>query len=71
MYATELFQGQHPKDRVTGALLFLVDQGYYSPEELVGATVGDLEFIDQTVRLLGRRLVCDIAFPDRDWETTQ
>jgi hypothetical protein len=64
MYSTELFKGTHPKDKVTGAMLFLVDQGYYSPEELCAATVGDIEFIDQTVRLLGRKLVCDLAFYD-------
>jgi hypothetical protein len=63
-YATELFAGKHPKDRITGALLILCDQGYYQPEELVGATVGDVEFVDQAVILLGRKFVCDLRFLD-------
>ncbi len=63
-YATELFAGQHPKDRLTGAILMLVDQGYYEVEELVTATVGDVQFIDQAVMLLGRKFICDLNFFD-------
>lgn len=63
-YATELFAGSHTKDRLTGALLMLVDQGYYDVEELVQATVGDVQFIDQAVMLLGRKFVCDLSFFD-------
>lgn len=63
-YSAELFAGQHPKDRLTGGLLILCDQGYYEPAELLSATVGDVEFIDQAVVLLGRKFVCDLMFLD-------
>ena len=63
-YATQLFAGQHIKDRITGAILMLVDQGYYEVEELVNATVGDVQFVDQAVVLLGRKFVCDLNFYD-------
>lgn len=63
-YATELFAGTHIKDRLTGAILMLVDQGYYDVEELVSATVGDVQFVDQSVILLGRKFICDLNFFD-------
>lgn len=63
-YATQLFTGQHPKDRLTGAILMLVDQGFYEVDELVNATVGDLSFVDQSVMFLGRKFVCDLSFLD-------
>ncbi len=63
-YANVLFNGQHPKDKITAAILMLVDQGLYDPEELADATVKDIQFIDQTVKLLGREFVCDIPFYD-------
>lgn len=63
-YATELFAGAHVKDKLTGAMLMLVDQGCYEIEELVDATVGDVQFIDQVVVLCGRKFVCDLNFLD-------
>lgn len=63
-FATELFAGTHTKDRLTGAILMLVDQGYYEVEELAMATVGDVQFVDQSVILLGRKLICDLNFFD-------
>jgi len=63
-YATELFAGQHVKDKVTGAIIMLVEQGFFEVEELVNATVGDVQFIDQVVMILGRKFVCDLAFYD-------
>lgn len=63
-YATQLFTGTHIKDRITGALLMLVDQGFYEVEELVNSTVGDIEFVDQAVMFLGRKFVCDLNFFD-------
>lgn len=63
-YATQLFNGSHTKDRLTGALMMLCDQGYFEPEELCNATVGDVQFIDQTVTMLGRKFVCDLNFYD-------
>lgn len=63
-YATQLFAGSHIKDRITGAILMLVDQGFYEVEELVNATVGDLVFVDQAVMFLGRKFVCDLSFLD-------
>lgn len=63
-YATELFAGSHIKDRLTGAMIMLIDQGYYEVEELVNATVGDVQFVDQSVILLGRKFLCDLNFFD-------
>lgn len=63
-FGSELFNGKHPKDRLTGAIIMLVDQGFYEVEELANATVGDVQFVDQTVVLLGRKFVCDSAFYD-------
>jgi hypothetical protein len=63
-FANNLFQGSHPKDKVFGAILMLVDQGCYSVEELLHAEVSDLEFVDQTVVLLGRKFICDLPFYD-------
>ena len=58
-FAANLFRSAHPRDKITAAILFLVDQGYYQVEELVNAVVADLEFTDQTMVLLGRKLICD------------
>lgn len=63
-FAVELFQKQHPKDRIVGALLMLMDQCLYSLDELIEATVSDLDFIDETVKLLGRKFRCDLGFLD-------
>lgn len=63
-FATALFAGSHIKDRLTGAALMLVDQGYYEVEELVNATVGDVQFVDQSIILLGRKFLSDISFFD-------
>lgn len=63
-YATQLFAGTHIKDRLTGAILMLIDQGFYEVEELVDATVGDISFVDQAVMFLGRKFVCDLNFFD-------
>lgn len=63
-YASDLFLSSQPKDRTVGAVLMLLDQGVYDPEELIYASVEDLEFIDNTVRLMGRKFVCDPDFLD-------
>lgn len=63
-YAFDLFKGKHPLDRVLGAVLMLVDQGLFSPEMLISATVADLTFADQTVILAGKKIGCDDAFLD-------
>lgn len=63
-YAANLFEQNHPKDRIIGAVLMLCDQALYSPEELVEAAVGDLEFIEDTVKLLGRKFTCDPVMLD-------
>lgn len=62
--SSKLFNSDNPKDRITGALLMLCDQGFYDPEELVNATVADIQFVDQTVILLDRKFVCDLKFLD-------
>jgi len=58
-FAREKFTSEHPKDKVIGAMLLLMDQGLYELEELAEATVSDLSFIDKTVKLLGRKFLCD------------
>lgn len=63
-YAAELFSLNHPKDRLVGALLILMDQGLYDLDELINAAVGDLSFIGNTVKLLGRKFNCDATFLD-------
>jgi hypothetical protein len=63
-YATQLFTGDHVKDRLTAFMIMLCDQGFYEPEELCEATVGDVEFTDQVVTLLGRRFICDLNLFD-------
>lgn len=63
-FALERFTSHSPRDKVVGALLMLMDQGLYELEELVDAAVSDIEFIDNTVKLLGRKFVCDPTFLD-------
>jgi hypothetical protein len=63
-FAYQLFQQPHQKDKFVAAVIMLVDQGLYGVEELVQATVSDLEFIDETVKLLGRKFRCDPVFLD-------
>lgn len=63
-FAYQLFQKQHPKDRLVSGIIMLMDQGLYEMEELLNATVGDVEFIDETVKLLGRKFLCDHSFLD-------
>ena len=63
-FANEKFVSDQPKDKVVGAIVMLMDQGLYEMEELLNATVSDLQFIDNTVKLLGRKFVCDPAFLD-------
>lgn len=58
-FAIQAFNNPHPKDKVLGAILMLMDQGLYELESLLNATVSDLQFIDSTVRLLGRKFNAD------------
>lgn len=60
--AVRWFRSDNLKDKVLGAILMLADQGFYDVDELIFATVGDVEFIDQNVKLLGRKFVCDPPF---------
>lgn len=62
--ATELFAQNDVRDKLTGMILILCDQGFFEPEELVNASVGDVSFVDQAVILLGRKMVCDLKFFD-------
>lgn len=62
--AVKWFDSDNLKDKMVGTLLMLVDQGCYDVEELIFASVSDVEFIDQTVKLLGRKFVCDPVFLD-------
>ncbi len=63
-YAGNLFNKAHPKDKILGGMLMLVDQGLYDLEDLADALVEDLTFIDETVKLLGRKFICDPPFYD-------
>ena len=63
-YALEKFNSFQVKDKVVGAIIMLMDQGLYELEELIEATVSDLSFIDKTVKLLGRKFICDPDFLD-------
>ena len=47
--SSKLFDSDNTKDKITGALLILCDQGFYQPEELVNATVADIQFVDQKI----------------------
>lgn len=58
-YANQLFQSPHPKDRILGVILMLVDQGMFEGYELTQAKVEDVEYIDMTIKLLGKKIVCD------------
>lgn len=58
-YASNLALSGNQKDKVIGVILILVDQGLYDLEELIFASNEDLEFIDNTVKLLGRKFICD------------
>jgi hypothetical protein len=63
-FAVTLFNKTHPKDKIIGAMMMLMDQGLYGLEELIEASVGNVEFIDNTIKLLGRKFICDPVFLD-------
>lgn len=63
-YAVQLFESPNLKDRVIGTMLMLADQGCFEAWELTQATVGDVEYTDYTLKLLGRKIVCDHALVD-------
>lgn len=63
-FAVEKFESAYAKDRLIGGILMLMDQGLYELEPLLEATVKDCEFIDNNVKLLGRKFVCDPKFLD-------
>lgn len=58
-YAYDLYNGDHPKDKITGIILMLLDQGLFMPEHLVDLTVADMEFVDKNVKLGGKKICCD------------
>lgn len=70
-YAYDLFRADHPKDKITGVILMLLDQGLFLPDQLVDLTVADLVFIDRTVMLNGRKVVCDDGLLDFFTSLTQ
>lgn len=63
-FATDKFNADHPKDKLVGAIIMLMDQGLYELEEILNATVSNLEFIDNTVKFLGRKFISDPEFLD-------
>jgi hypothetical protein len=58
-YAYDLYKGDNPKDKVLAVLLMLIDQALFTVEELVNLTIADLKFMDDTIILGGKSLVCD------------
>lgn len=58
-YVASLFLSENVKDRIVAAILILADQGMLEPNDLVQLTVGDVEYIDKTIKVLGRKLVPD------------
>jgi hypothetical protein len=63
-FVVEKFNKPHVKDKIVAAVLMLMDQGLYELDDLLNAVVADLEFIDDTVKLLGRKFVTDGYFFD-------
>lgn len=63
-YASALFNSPHLKDRMTGCLLMLADQGMFTVDELCNAVVADIVFIDKTVKLLEKKTIPDEAVFD-------
>lgn len=63
-WAAEQFMSSHDKSKTVACILMLVDQAYYTIEELSEAKVADLSFIDDTVYLLGKKFRCDPTFLD-------
>ncbi len=70
-YAFDLFKSEHPKDKITGVILMLLDQGLFLPEQLVDLTVADMEFIDRNIKLGDKKIVCDDAILDFFTSLTQ
>lgn len=63
-YAAQLFESPHHKDQTIGLILMLADQCCFEAWELVNARVSDVEYVDNVVILLGRKIVCDPAILD-------
>jgi len=63
-YASTLFNSPHLKDKMTGCLLILADQGMFTVDELCNAVVADIHFIDKTVKLLEKKTLPDEAIFD-------
>lgn len=56
---SKMFAENGSKSKIIATILMLMDQGVFDIESLLEASVGDLLFIGDTVRLLNRKLVCD------------
>lgn len=63
-YAVKLFESKHPKDKIIGFILMLVDQGCFEAYELTQAKVEDVDYIGSTVKILGRKLMLDPVLLD-------
>jgi broad specificity phosphatase PhoE len=56
---SKMFAESGTKNKTIAAILMLLDQGVFDLDSLIEASVGDLVFIGDTVKLLNRKLVCD------------
>jgi hypothetical protein len=63
-FAAELFQKENDRDKAIGCMLQLVDQGWFQINDLISAQVADIDFIDETVYLLGRKIKVDVPMFD-------
>jgi len=62
--AYDMFRADHVRDKVTGCILMLIEQAQYLPEELCDALVRDVVFTEDTIKLLGRKIICDMPLHD-------
>lgn len=60
-YTAALFESNNVKDRVTGLMLSLLDQGRFRIRELVGLSVGDVVNQGDSVQIGKRKIVPDNA----------
>jgi hypothetical protein len=63
-FSASLFSGNNNHDKLIGAILILIDQGFFTIEQLLSAKVNDLSIKADYIVLLGKRLVCDTTLFD-------
>lgn len=66
-----LFSSENKHDKIIGSCLLLMEQGFFSIEDITGLKVKDLDVKSDYIVLAGKRLSCDTAFFDFIVELTQ